>query len=292
MKKIVIPVLFYSMFSFGQDTLSKAPLQSGTQKNEKKALQPELWTFDFYGTIPDQMRGLGAGMGFFSPSLNKHIGLKNPYSPEIRIGFDFYYVETAHKTFYNVPLNLPQTGEARVRLSQNSMAFNIAGRISGNYSKKFIPYFDMFGGWRSFGASMNITPNVRQPGYESSTSSNLSMVTHLNYGAAIGVMYSLGKQVKLNTALLYSTSPFKAEVSDVLNARNEANGIVTQKTGAPKDMFVFKLGITVLIDFKDTKGSSDCDCRHGRRAGSVWGGGTINGGGKSNTIKIINRPTT
>lgn len=290
MKKIFIPFIFISVISFGQDSLGKKSIQPLNTNTAGKFSQPDLWEFDFYGTVPNEMRGLGAGMGFFSPALNNRTTIKNPYAPEIRLGFDFYYLETAHKTFYNIPLSAPQTGDAKVRLSQNSMAFNISARVSGPYAKRFVPYFDVFGGWRSVGASMNITPNVQQPGYESSSSSNLSMSTHLNYGAAVGVMYALGKRVKLNTAVLYSTSPFNAEVSDVLNAKNESNGIVTQKITAPRDMLVFKVGITFLVDFKDT--GDDCNCKCGRQGGRIWGGGVFNGGGRSNHVKIITRPNT
>jgi hypothetical protein len=254
-----------------------------TQTNVNK-----MWGIDIYGAIPKPSPGGGGGFGFFSPALNASTGTAIASGIQVRLGFDFYIVGTGHKTFYNIPLSASQSGDAKVRLQQNNLGLNIAARFSGSYSNKLIPYVDVFGGWRSFNATMDIEPNVKQPGYESSTSSNLTSVNHWAYGGTIGIMYSINPYVKFNTGLMYTTSASKGQITDVLHATNENNNIVTSNITTSKDMFIVKVGFTFLLDPDNRSNNKDCNCNCNKstRTYGYYGGGYHGGGGASNHISI------
>lgn len=257
----------------------------------------KFWSLDVYGALPQHYTGGGAGFGMFSQALKFGAGA-NTYNPvQVRLGWDFYMVGTGHRTFNNIPLSAPQTGDAQVRLAQNNLGINFVARFSGSYSNKLIPYADVFGGWRSFNSTMDITPNVKQPGYESSTSTNLSSANQWAYGGTLGLMYSITPYVKFNTGLMYTTSPAKGEMVDVLHATNESNNIVTSKISTPKDMFIVKVGFTFVIrpSQQNTYNKNcNCNCTNSTRTYGYYGGGYRggwSGGGSSNHISIGSRPS-
>lgn len=259
---------------------------AATQTNLNK-----LWSLDLYGAIPYKRVGGGFGFGMYSPALN--FGVSMPNSLQVRFGGDFYILGTGHKTFNNIPLSSPQTGDAKVRLQQNNLGVNLGARVSTSYSNKFIPYADAFVGWRSFNSTMDITPNVQQPGYENSTSSNLSSANHWAYGGAIGFMYSFTPYVKFNTGLMYTFSQSKGEMVDVLNARNENNNIITSKIITPKEMFIFKVGLTFLMKPSEhTTYNNNCNCHCNNSSSSYWFNSNYHGSsrGAANKVSIGVKP--
>lgn len=248
-----------------------------------------LPAIDIYGAIPLEYKGFGGGFGIFSQPLS--LGLNGSVNPlQVRIGGDFYFAELNRKKLDNVPLLAPQNGEARVRLSQSNIGFNAVARFSLPYSNIISPYLDIFGGVRGYYTGMNITPKVRQNGYESSTSESLSDDWHFAYGATGGVLISLNEWIKLNTGLMFTTSQQVGEGFNISNARLENGNIVADKMLNPKDMFVLKVGITFLFESSGgrTNRSNCCNCGgRGLLLGSGLGFGNF---GKSNSVNFNARP--
>lgn len=269
--------------------------QVNAQESSGKALPgasgiSSLPAIDIYGAVPLEHKGFGGGFGIFSQPLS--LGMKGSVNPlQVRIGGDFYFAELNRKKLDNVPLAAPQIGDARVRLSQSNFGFNAVARFSLPYSNLVTPYLDIFGGIRGYYAGMNITPKVRQAGYESSTSQSLSDDFHFAYGATGGVLISLGEWVKLNTGLMFTTSQQVGEGFNISNARLENGNIVADKMLNPKDMLVLKVGITFLFESSGgVSGRSNC-CNCGGR-GLLFGSGLGFGNfGKGNSVNFNVRPS-
>lgn len=249
-----------------------------------------LPAIDVYGAIPLEYKGFGGGFGIFTQPLT--LGMKGSVNPlQVRLGGDFYFAELNRKKLDNVPLAAPQTGDARVRLSQSNIGFNAVARFSLPYSNIITPYLDIFGGVRGYYAGMNITPKIRQSGYESSTSQSLSDDWHFAYGATGGVLISLGEWVKLNTGLMFTTSQQVGEGFNITNARLENGSIVADKMLNPKDMLVLKVGITFLFESSGGTGTRSNCCNCGGR-GLLFGSGLGFGSfGKGNSVNFNVRPS-
>jgi len=229
-------------------------------------------TIDLYMALPFHQNGWGAGMGFFSPSVN----FKSPYQPlHVRIGGEFYMMELAHRSLGNVPLNAPQTGDAKIRLSQNTLGFNFIARFSAAYSERITPYGDLFVGARNSWTALRITPNQKQDGYDESTSQTLASSWQFSYGASAGVLWRLNKNVKLNTGLMYTSNLKAGQIADIAKANVVSGTIVTENTSAPKNLWVLKVGLTILIDDEETKKRKcHCDCDH--HDSNVWNNTSTN----------------
>src|SRR4051812_29260880 len=120
-------ILFFAMFSAGTGLLAQvaAPALSNTVastlRKDNKAV------FDMYGVIPQTHKGGGFGMGIFSPALGASVFGSGA---EFRLGGDFYVTGLDHKSMNDVPLIAPQTGTAKVRLSETLFGFNAVARLS------------------------------------------------------------------------------------------------------------------------------------------------------------------
>ncbi len=250
-----------------------------------KAPKPDyssLPAIDVYGTIPLMHKGAGGGFGIFIQPLS--LGIKGSVNPlQVRLGGEFYFSELSHKRLSNVPLSAPQVGDAKVRLSQSNFGLNAIARFSLPYSSILTPYIDVFGGFRGYSANMSITPYKPQPGYESSTSNNLSSDLHWTYGATGGILVSINSWLKFNTGLMYTTTGKPGEIFDISKARLENGNIVSEKINTPKDMLTLKIGLTFLIDGGfETKSSNCCNCGS---SGFILGSGFSTGSfGKGNSV--------
>lgn len=219
-----------------------------------------LPALDVYCAIPLSGAGAGMGFGMFSKGLELE-RLSAKQTLEVRFGGDFYFTQYAHKKLGTVPLAAPQNGEAKVSMSQMNFGVNAVARfLLVSEPDKFSPYLDLFTGLRGFSADMTIRPTSYQPGYDESTSTNLSTFTQWNYGATLGLMYSITKNIKLNTGIMYTTSNHQGSIDNVKAARIAEGNVYTDKAATPRDFFVLKAGITFLVDKKEMKEKRSCCC--------------------------------
>jgi len=158
-----------------------------------------------------------------------------------------YFLQNAYRELGIRPLLAPQTGDARISISQSNFGLNLVGRFLFDYTNRITPYIDIFTGMRVFSTDIQVKPLVVQEGYEKSTSINISEIAHWNYGATVGLLYSLNKSFKLNVGFMYTTSSQYGEIENVKMARLEGNTLAVQKMYTPKYTYTFKVGFTFLI---------------------------------------------
>lgn len=219
-----------------------------------------LPALDVYCAIPLSGAGAGMGFGMFSKGLELE-RLSAKQTLEVRFGGDFYFTQYAHKKLGTVPLAAPQNGEAKVSMSQMNFGMNAVARFAlVSETGKFSPYLDLFTGMRGFSADMTIRPTTYQPGYDESTHSNLSSFTQWNYGATLGLMYSITQNIQLNTGLMVTTGNRPGQIDNVKTARIAEGNVYTEKSSTPRDFFVLKVGITFLVDKKEMKEKKSCCC--------------------------------
>ncbi len=256
-----------------------------------------LPAIDIYGAIPINGRGAGMGFGMFSSPLQ--IGTPGTQSKlEMRLGGDFYFVQYDRKKLGTVPLLVPQTGDAKVTVSQYNYGINAVARFMlVSESAKLIPYADLFTGMRGFSTDMDITPTSKQVGYEASSSTNLSSATHWNYGLTLGLMYSVTTNIKLTTGIMYSSSPQQGLIDNVKGARVQEGIVFTDKMRTPNNVVILKFGLTVLVRSSES-GNKDCCCEcdchhHHRSSGAFWAllasAGSMSQ--KSNAVRVNTRPS-
>jgi hypothetical protein len=242
-----------------------------------------LPSLDVYATIPVKQCGAGFGANLLSkPFTVMHWDMSHPV--QMRLGGEFYWAEMEHCYLSNVPLASPQTGNARVRFTENVFGFNGVARFSMPYTQKIIPYVDVFGGFRGFSSSMDITPYQYQPGYQRTNSQSLANVGQLNYGATFGVMASLGPNVKFNAGMMYTYSKSVNEMMDIKTAQVTVDGVNGNQSPVPQGMWIAKVGLTFLIDGSNRSSGCGCRSRGGYyrggggfyRGGGGWGGGAVN----------------
>jgi hypothetical protein len=263
--------------SLGQVNQNPAHLDAKIQS--MMSARPSM---DIYGAIPVN-GGWGFGFGFFSKPIFLE-QIKPGKTVKVCIGTDIYFLQNAYKELGIRPLLAPQSGDASISITQNNFGFNLVGRFLFEYSNGITPYVDIFTGVRGFSTDLRIKPLKVQEGYEESTSINISEVVHWNYGATVGLLYALGKSVKLNVGFMYTTSSQYGEIENVKMARLEGNTLAAQKMYTPKYTYTLKVGITFLIP----KSSSSCHCKD--KTGSTFGLGDVFsaalGGGLNNSVNI------
>jgi hypothetical protein len=262
MKKLIL-LLFISAGTQAQNT-----------ENELQTLPApvteNLPVLDVYGVLPRSFNGAGAGFGVFSPVIPLPPAWL-PGGAELRLGGDLYFSSLDRRTIRNVPLQEPQSGEAKVKLNESLFGFNGVARFSLPWNETFSPYLDAFAGLRVISTGITITPNNYQPGYEKSSSDNLETAFSFNYGATAGMLVSLGPNVKLNAGVMFSRSHQPGSIGNIHSALPESKGLVMDNKSLPRDMILFKLGVTFRIDPSSGSGN-DCCCRSERRS---YGGGVF-----------------
>jgi opacity protein-like surface antigen len=235
-------------------------LASQAQTTATVASLPDKPTIDFYGMAPVSGATWGFGMGVASKPF--YLDRANVLHPTlISFGGDMFYAQLAHRQFRHVPLLAPQSGEAKVDLSNYIVTFNAMARISRSVNKTITPYLDLFAGVRITGAQASIEPYSVQDGYESSTSQDLGSHARLNYGATGGFLFRLTDIVSLNTGLMYSMMQRPGEMVNVKTARFEQTNLVADVINAPRSLMLIKFGITIRISESEDR-DCDCKCRH------------------------------
>jgi hypothetical protein len=289
--------------TFGLSLISNLGFSQSTNTVNISKILPSTRTFldnhmslDVYGAVPLQQCGWGFGFGLFGPGTK--VGNITPTLPlHIRFGGEFYFAEMAHRQVGTLPLNAPQSGDAKIRVSQNTLGLNGIMRISMPLETKFTPYVDLFCGFRNFGSGMSITPLQKQEGYEESTSKNLTNSSQFCYGGTAGVLVYCGKYVRFNTGLMYTTSNMTGQITDLTQTRIESGNLVTQTINTPKNMLILKVGFTFIID-GDDRGCREDDVHCGktyRSSGGYSNGGIKtggNGGSKANKVNVKVKPRT
>jgi opacity protein-like surface antigen len=237
------------------------------QSNDNRAV------FDVYGVIPHAVKGGGFGLGIFSPAIGGSIFGSGA---EFRLGADFYLTGLGHKTMENVPLLAPQTGNAKARLSETLFGFNAVARISFPWSEKVSPYVDAFAGLRAVSTDISVTAYNYQPGYDKTSSDNLDNASSFNYGLAGGLLISINKNIKLNTAVLFSRSQNPGAINNIQTASMEGTSIAMDKKAVSRDIIIYKVGLTFKIN--PSKKSDCCHCNDSRNRSVSSGGSSWNSG--------------
>src|SRR5687768_10607210 len=146
--------------TFGLSLISNLGFSQSTNTVNTRKISPRIfddqyWSLDVYGAVPVKQCGWGFGFGLFGPGTK--VGNITPNLPlHIRFGGEFYFAEMAHRHLGTLPLNAPQNGDAKIRVSQNTLGLNGILRISLPLETKFTPYVDLFCGFRNFGSGMSI----------------------------------------------------------------------------------------------------------------------------------------
>lgn len=271
MKNILI--LFFLSAGYFCVSQTVTPVASGTSK---------LFCMDIFAVAPYNFKGVGGGMGIFSPSV---LSEKEGY--ELRFGGDFYFSGLERHSLRDVPLSSPQSGMAKVKLAQTFLAFNISGRLTLPLSGKVSPYLDGFAGARGISTDITITPYEYKIGYEKSSTENLSSVFKMHYGIGVGVLTKLGKDIRLNTGIVYSYAPEPGSTYDIYTAKTETGSLQMTNADIPKGMLMFKLGITGLFDGFDV--SEGCGCCETRSRGVIFSNPSGGSNLKSNSISTGTR---
>ncbi|HWY09955.1 MAG TPA: hypothetical protein VN026_01460 [Bacteroidia bacterium] len=183
----------------------------------------------------------GFGMNILSHPYN--LGYeKDPNHIEVRFGGGFYVSKLNENSVLNVPLEFPQVGNAKVVFDNKIYGCNASTRFSLPYSKKLIPYIDVFAGLRGYSCIMTVYSND-QNGIASQQKNNIDNINEINYGISGGVIASLGKSVKVNVGLTYSDSNCRNEMINVDSAHLESNTVVLNKMVLPSQMLMVKVGL-------------------------------------------------
>lgn len=275
---LLICLLFVPFLNEAQNTVTAKPLSTVSS----------LPSMDAFAVIPIKDCGWGGGFNLLSKPYN--IGQITFNTPlQVRLGGEFFITELTHKNLTGVALIDPPKGNAKVRLSDNLFGLNGMARFSLPYSKKVIPYLDVFGGLRAFTSNISITPEVYSKYNSQSTTDNLATVAQFNYGGTMGVMISLGEWVKFNTGLMYTTSKTTGEVINTKTAYVESGNIITDKILTSRGKWVAKIGFTFLISPSNKK-NCNCDCN--RKSGGVRvSTGSVYTPTRTNHVNITIRPT-
>lgn len=200
---------------------------------------------DMYGVIPHSPASRG-GWGFGINMLSRQLTLgdkENPNHIEVRFGGGYYFSNLMRKTVNNVPVSPLENTYGKVTVNNNLFGINTMARFSLPYSKKIIPYFDIFAGLRDFSSNLDILAYNQPYGYQRQTSQQVYDMAEFNYGASFGVMASLGKSFKVDLGVSYSESNHIGNMVNVDSAHLEGNNLVMDKTPAPQNMLLIKVGL-------------------------------------------------
>ncbi len=259
-----------------------------------QSTQAQVW-MGIYGIRSNTLGSVGpdVGGGFAMSFLSKgsKLGAEKSTLPfEIQYGANFLWSGLGNRTFNNVPLLAPQVGLAQVTLSNSFFGINVMGRISMPNKSIFIPYADVFGGYRGMYSNININPYYHSYGYKNNSDQTLARVKGLNYGLGGGIMTKLSERVRLDIGVSYTQSFGGGQYVDLSSAYSDASGINLNMKSAPNGIVMFNFGLMFYIEDDGTR-SNDCNCKHSRsygRSGWGWGGGgwggshSGGGGGHSN----------
>jgi len=249
----------------GGNLIAPKPATNTPLQNDK------LLLLDAFGVIPVQtpltQGGWGAGFNLFGRAFNLGPAV-HPQRLQVRFGGGFYISSLMRKTLRNVPLVAPQTGDATVRLNSTIFGMNAIVRFSQPASTKLTPFVDVFAGFRSFNAQMNIRPNHARNDEDASSVQELPSLAQFNYGASAGVSAYVSKHVRFFASGTLTYAMQNARTINVKSATVEAGTVTTDYIHVSKPFVMANLGFSFLLDPKKVDSyDDDCHCRC--RGGSV-----------------------
>jgi hypothetical protein len=230
---------------------------------------------EIYGVCPIGYTGnttnAGGGMGFGYFSKPFHIvpiSSKNKtnemfYGPlNFQFGGNMYFGYMGGKTFKDVPLVAPESGNAKVSFDNWLTSINPSVRLTSSmFDGKVMPYAEVFAGWRHTSSSLAVTPNdYSQKGTDSTIHSSHA----INVGVAGGVMFEITKGVRLDVGALWSHSEVMGSSVDINSIHRDGDAIDVTSVDSPFDYVIIKAGISFDID--------------GSNGGSGSGSGYVGGG--------------
>jgi len=227
--------------------------------------------------------GLGSGLTILSKPID--LGYKKDPDLQLRFGGSFYGSSLMKSNISDVPLEAPQIGLSTVTFQNKIHGLNAVARFSGSYSKKIIPYLDVFGGMVNFSCSMLVNPYLSNAITYSSTLQNVASINEYNYGFSGGLMFSASKRLKFNIGLTTIFSRQCGQMVDLNSAHMESGTVVLNKIDPPSKMFMVNLGIIFCFkksDFQNGSGyrsSSHCSGSHYNHSSHHYSGGHFSGGG-------------
>lgn len=279
MKHIFIAITFASSVALAQNAPVVVP-ETGRDAGN-------FPTIDVYAFAPRNLNGGGFGIGGFSPAIPVPVIFGR--GAGLRFGADFHFTGLDRRTLRDIPLLAPQTGMAKVKLNETLFGLNAVARLSMPWSEKVSPYVDGFAGLRALHTGITVTPNEYQVGFEESTSDNLDAVYTFQYGVAGGFLVSVGRNVKLNAAVMLSRSEFPGRISNIHTASLEGTGIAMDKKALQQQMVFFKLGVTFRVDPESISDDGCNCCGHGGRSSGVFTSSGGRSGGSANRVGTSGR---
>jgi hypothetical protein len=239
---------------------------------------------------PSPINGGGIGIEFYTPPINiikpnryRYHGKKLPSPLALRFGSNMSLNGAGGKTFKNIPLLSPGTGDATAAFQNMLYGINFSARFTSSVGHgSVIPYVEGNLGYRYFASDMNITPNDKN---QKPTYIHLGNVAGLNTGLGAGLMFKIGDGGLIDCGVMWSHSATTGEYVDIHSLTQIGSSIGYHAALLPNDFLVFKLGITGLIENEDWRSEGS---ESGSHHGSFFHGcGGHGGGGGHASIGLI-----
>ena len=274
------------------------------QQNAKAQMYFGVYGFHVNSNRPSLSEDIGGGFGM--NFLSKNISLNQSMSSvaskrgiatekldvresgmKVQFGGNFFYSWIGQKSFDAVPLLAPQTGLAKVDLTNAMWGINFMTRFSYVNKTIFTPYVDGYVGYRNMYSTINVYPNDKQTTSTSQQHANqndkpLASINGLNYGVGGGILTKLSDIVQLDLGVIYSEAYQSGHLVDLKSAYADKSGINANYKNGPNGMVMIKVGLLFYIRPCDSS-KEDCNCSgNGSSSGRTrWGGGNSWGGSHS-----------
>ena len=212
---------------------------------------------DLFSTIPCSPiagNSLGGGLTILSKPID--VGFKKDPDFQLRFGGSFYGSSLMKNSIRGVPLEFPQTGEAFVTFKNRIYGITAITRFSRSYSKKIIPYADVFAGVLGISCTMEVDPYLSNSIAYKSTRKTVAGISEFNYGFSCGLIFSASKHVKFNIGLSSIYSIRCGQMVDVNSAHMESGTVVLNKIDPPSKMLMANVGIIFCFNKKGSHRST------------------------------------
>lgn len=203
-------------------------------------------------TFQKTVGGGGLGMAVYSNELDivkKKEGQKTSLFA-VRYGGDMMFAIMGDKTFRHVPLENPESGNAKVDFLNDMYSISTGLRFTtSGFSGRLIPYLDVLAGYRVFSSSMTIYPDDKA---KQSTSQQLGSVKGISTSVGAGLIVDLthDDQVMLNVGLALNHSETPGTYVDLSHIDRAGNSLDYYSRPSVEDYVIFKVGLTAMLDFK------------------------------------------
>jgi len=205
--------------------------------------------------LPSQDHGWGAGMNWFTKPYPL-LAQKWP-NLHFQVGFGGYMSGFGYQQIGSVPLPSPYVGYSTVRLGNMHTGVQTDVRFSRmKEGKKFIPYADVFVGYRGMYSRKGIIP-YEPASYDGQANTTLSRIVGFHGGAGLGLQRSISETMALNGELLWSYSAASGKLVEVSSIQSERTGLFFETKDAPHSVMLLKAGIVVKIVSRQRMQSPD-----------------------------------